>query len=119
VRATDLVAEEVHHLTDPALHEKEEQETSGYQIEEIRTGEKILIPTYPQQVGEPRDREVVLLVATAGGHVVPLTEAETTPIPAGRDLLHDDSPQGEMGVQSLPQDGARALHTAVDLSVPQ
>jgi hypothetical protein len=35
VRATDLVAEEVHHLTDLALHEKEEQETNGYQIEEI------------------------------------------------------------------------------------
>jgi hypothetical protein len=118
VRATDLVAEEVHHLTDLALHEKEEQETNGYQIEEIQTGEKTSIPTYPQQVGEPRDHEVVHLVATAGAHVVPSTEAETILIPAGRDLLHDDSPQDEMGVQHLLQDGARALHTAVDLSVP-
>lgn len=32
-RVTDLVAEGVHHPTDPGLHEIEQPETSGRQIE--------------------------------------------------------------------------------------
>lgn len=37
VKATDLVAEEAHHLTDPALDEREQLEINGYQIDEILT----------------------------------------------------------------------------------
>lgn len=95
-KAIDLVEVEVRHPIGLALHEIEQSETSGYQIEGSWIDEKTPIPMYPKKAAEPTDHAAVLLVATVGGRAVPSIEAETSVTPAGQDLLCDASPRDEM-----------------------
>ena len=116
-KATDLAAEEVHHLIDLGLHVIEQPEMHGYQTEEIQIEEKTLIPMCLQQADGLNALEVVLLVATAGGQGLQSTEAGTTLIPAGQGPLLDDSHQDGMSVHEAPGEGALDHLMAVDLSV--
>ena len=104
MKATDLVVVEVRHLTVCRLHETEEieeLETSGFQIEEIQTDEKILTHMFLRPAAELRDQEVVLQVVSADDRAARSTEAETIVILTDPDLLRDGSLQGGMSVQCL------------------